>query len=128
MRKPKTGFILIGITAALCLTMFVYFDKRERNLVNMILRQNHAASDTHDPIFVDKTRNSNIKYSRDENMDDEEKWNDDRSVLLNNYCLRCMVFLLTCTCVFLFKQNHCVFQVFLITKKSLLDYSKCQRT
>uniref|UniRef100_A0A8W8N2R9 Methyltransferase FkbM domain-containing protein n=1 Tax=Magallana gigas TaxID=29159 RepID=A0A8W8N2R9_MAGGI len=45
----------------------------------MILRQNHAASDTHDPIFVDKTRNSNIKYSRDENMDDEEKWNNDQS-------------------------------------------------
>lgn len=79
MRKPRTGFILIGITAALCLTMFVYFDKRERNLVNMILRQDHAASDTHDPIFVDKTRNSNIKYSRDENMDDEEKWNNDQS-------------------------------------------------
>lgn len=79
MRKPRTGFILIGITAALCLTIFVYFDKRERNLVNMILRQNHAASDTHDPIFVDKMRNTNIKYSRDENMDDEEKWNNDQS-------------------------------------------------
>lgn len=36
--------------------------------------------DIYDFIFVDKMRNLNIKYLRDENMDDEEKWNNDQFV------------------------------------------------
>lgn len=78
MRKPRTGFILFGITAALCLTIFVYFDEKEHNFENLILRQNQAASESHDPMVVEKTRDSNIKYSRDESMDGEEKWDNDQ--------------------------------------------------
>lgn len=77
MRKFRIGFILIGIIVVFCLIIFVYFDKRECNFVNMILWLNYVVFDIYDFIFVDKMRNMNIKYLRDENMDDEEKWNND---------------------------------------------------